>query len=142
MSKCERDEREALVGTYTGSKSFVRERRNVGGDMIISVVEIVRVAIVVSVWRVFQGVRVHERESGGCRLAADIRSLLEGGREVAGAVMGCTKGLVRVGVFGTGYVGGLGTDSNVDDGDFMAEGCFGVGEVRGRDMQYLVADEL
>ena len=85
---------------------------------------------------------MRERESGRHRLAASVRSPLEGGREVAGASMGCVEGLVHVGVLGTGYVGSLGTDGELDAGDFMAEGCFGVGEVKGRDVQYPVAGEL
>ena len=47
----------------------------------------------------FQGAHLIEREPGGRRLVADIRSPLEGGREVTGAVMGCAEGLVHVGVF-------------------------------------------
>ena len=48
--------------------------------------------------------------------------------------MGYVEELLRVGVLGTGCVGGLGTDGNLDTGNFMTEGCFGVDEVRGRDM--------
>ena len=89
-----------------------------------------------------QDVCVRERESGGRRLDAGVGSPLEGGREVAGAIVVCAEGLVHVRVFGTGGVNGLYTDSDLDNGDFMAEACFGVGEVRGRDVQYLVTGEL
>ena len=75
---------------------------------------------------------VHESESGVRRLAADVGSPLGGGRRTLGAVVLCAEGLVRVGVFGTGCVGCLGTDSGLDTGEFMAEGCFGIGEGRGR----------
>ena len=34
---------------------------------------------------------------------------------------------MRVGVYGMRCVDSLGTDDNLDAGDFLAEGCFGVG---------------
>ena len=77
---------------------------------------------------------MRERESGGRRLAADIGIPLEGERMITGAVVGCAEGSVHVGVFGTGCVSGLGTDDGLDTGKCMVEGCFGVGEGRGRDV--------
>ena len=99
-----------------------------GGTIVIGVVGIMRVAIVVSMRRFVRGVCVckREHESGGRTLAADFRSILKRGRDVAGAVVGCADGLVLMGVFVTGCVGGLGTDGGLDAGEFMAEGCFGV----------------
>ena len=53
----------------------------------------------------------------------------------------CTEGLVYVGVFRVERVGGIGTDGGLDAGDFLAEGCFGVSEGRGRYVQNPVVDD-
>ena len=96
-----------------------------GGIVFIDIVGIVHVAVVVSVEVFVRGVRV--RESDGRRSTADIRSLLEGRREVAGAAVGCAGGSMRVGSSGSGFVGGVGTDGILGAGEFMVEGFFGVG---------------
>ena len=85
---------------------------------------------------------MRERESIIRRLDDDVMSLLGGGRMILGAVVLCAEGSVRVGIFGTGCVGCLGTDGGLDTEDFMAEGCFGVGEGRGRGVQNPVAGEM
>ena len=71
---------------------------------------------------------------GGRRSDADVGSTLEGEKEVAGAIMGCAVWSVRVGAFGTVGNFGLGTDGDLNTGEFLVEGYFLRGEVRGRDI--------
>ena len=141
---CERDVviQEALKGVCAGDDSFVEEGWTTGGDFVVSVVGIVCIAIITPVSGFVGGVRMRERELVLRWLDDDVRSPLGGGRMILGAVVLCAEGLVRVGTFGTGCVGCLGTDGGLDTGEFMAEGCFGVGEDRGRGVQNLVAGEL
>ena len=99
-----------------------------GGAVVVVIIVIVCIAVVISVGGFDWGVYVRERESGAHRLTADVRSPLGGERMKLGAVVLCTEGLVRVGVFRTGYVSSIGTDSGLDAGEFLAKGCFGIGE--------------
>ena len=39
-----------------------------------------------------------------------------------------------MGVFGVEQVGGLGTDSGLSAGEFLVEGCLGIGDGQGRDV--------
>ena len=106
--------------------------------------EVVRMTVVVSLVGFVGSVRMRVRGGGSRnhRLAADVKSPLAGERGVWRAVVLSAEGVVCVGVFGAERVGGLGTDGDPGTGEFLAEGCFGVGEGRGRDVQNPVAGEM
>ena len=94
---------EILVDSCAVGDSFVEgEERNVGRSIVASVIEIVRMAVVVSIGGFVGVVRAHVRESGlGVRkLAADIQCPLAGVSMVLGAVLLCVEGLVPVEVSG------------------------------------------
>ena len=62
-----------------GGDSCVGERQKMGRTVFIGIVGIVRVTIVELLGGFDRGVREHKCELGGCTLAADARSPLEGG---------------------------------------------------------------